>query len=88
MKKFGTENVLGDKDKKQERMERFKGDAPQASSGQDSEKIADRKARFGTLSATQMQKKGNLEFTLDDYKVRQTKILGKKKEAKGFDKKK
>ena len=77
MKKFGTEQVLGDKDKKKERLERFKVEAPAAIGG-DADKIAERKARFGTLPAEKMQQKGKLDFTLDEYKVRQKKLFGKK----------
>ena len=80
MKKFGTETVLGNSEKKKERMERFN---TQNEDKLDPSKVAERKARFGTLSADQKAKTGNLEFTLDDYRVRQKKILGKKKLVKG-----
>ena len=88
--KFGTtvvENTLGDKSKKAERMQRFRGGEAGGSSAELTEdqkaKIIERKARFGNVNVAEKIKadikSGNLEFTLDEYKSKQAKVFGKKK---------
>ena len=60
--KFGIETEEMQKDKKQERRERFK---TEAATDDEKAKIAERKARFGGEGK---ERKGVLEFTLDEYK--------------------
>ena len=59
------------KDKKQERRERFKTDAAGANDDEKA-KIAERKARFGAEGPSK-EKRGVLEFTLDEYKSKKDK---------------
>ena len=82
------------KNKRMERAERFKAGLPVEDDGvavgqqsrqimdldNNDEKIKARMERFGGAEAEQKQKKGALEFTLDEYKAKKNSKLGHKKD--------
>ena len=67
--KFGTETEEMTQDKQKERRERFK---IEGSNDEEKAKIAERKARFGAEGPSK-EKRGVLEFTLDEYKSKKDK---------------
>ena len=71
--RFGVDTPATLQDKVKERQERFKNAQQGPETSEDKEKRAQRLARFGPVEAENQEKKkkrGALEFTLDEYKIK------------------
>uniref|UniRef100_A0A7S3IW19 Uncharacterized protein n=1 Tax=Strombidium inclinatum TaxID=197538 RepID=A0A7S3IW19_9SPIT len=84
--KFGLEDTDAAKLKRKERLERFKPVQSEEVKAE-KEKRLERAARFGTGQAGG-QKKGHLQFTLDEYKSKKEWRKGISGKSKGIHKKK